>query len=281
MVSNTLINGTPDGKSITGVPEGRYRLVGWDIDTTGRRLIDEICQIAAYTPNSQFAQYIMPYAGLNLNAQRRHNIRVVTINRFRLLKDLKTNKFLKTKSEISALIDFLTWLEATKGDATDGIILVYHELRNMAPARLLEALRRYNLLDRFTAVVKGFANSYSLTESKCAQIVKSFSLRVLSRVLLDKEENLDNAADRARLCYQIVQHLGQGERQDLDGEGSGDGMEQRHSIELIRQYTKTVADEEKDLAELKVRINKFKHLSKIHKNMFERLNKYFSHKIKS
>lgn len=252
MVSNTLSNGTAEGKTSAGVPEGRYRLVGWDIDTTGRRLIDEICQIAAYTPNSQFAQYIMPYAGLNMFAQRRHNIRVVTINRYRLLKDLKTNKFLKTKSEISALVDFLTWLEQTKGDATDGIILVYHEVRNMAPGKLLDALRRYNLLDRFTAVVKGFANSYALTEAKCAQTVKSFSLRILSRVLLDKEEKLDNAADRARLCYQIVQHLGQGERQDLDGEGSGDGTEQRHSIELIRQYTKTVAGEEKDLADLKI-----------------------------
>lgn len=252
MVLNTLSNGTSAGESPMGVPEGRYRLVGWDIDTTGRRLIDEICQLAAYTPNSQFAQYIMPYAGLNLYAQRRHNIRVVTINRYRLLKDLKTNKFLKTKSEISALVDFLNWLEQTKGDATDGIILVYHEVRNMAPARLLEALRRYNLLERFQAVVKGFANSYALTEAKCAQTVKSFSLRVLARVLLDKEEILDNAADRARLCYQIVQHLGQGERQDLDGEGSGDGMEQRHSIDLVRQYTKTVAAEEQDLAELKV-----------------------------
>lgn len=252
MVSKTVTNGVSEDKTAEGVPEGRYRLVGWDVDTTGRRLIDEICQIAAYTPNLQFSQYIMPYAVLNLNAQRRHNIRVVTINRYRLLKDLKTNKFIKTKSEISALIDFLTWLEEIKGDATDGIILIYHENRNMAPAKLLEALRRYNLLDRFTAVVKGFANSFLLTEAKCAQTVKSFSLRVLSKVLLDKEENLDNAAQRARICYQIVQHLGQGERQDLEGEGSGDGVEQKHTIDLIRQYTKTIMDVEKEIADLKV-----------------------------
>lgn len=123
MVSKTLNSSNSENKPAEGVPEGRYRLVGWDVDTTGRRLIDEICQLAAYTPNSQFSQYIMPYAGLNPSAQRRHNIRVVTINRYRLLKDLKTNKFIKTKSEISALIDFLNWLEETKGDATDGIIL--------------------------------------------------------------------------------------------------------------------------------------------------------------
>ncbi|GLV41788.1 Vesicular glutamate transporter [Carabus blaptoides fortunei] len=68
-------------------------------------------------------------------------------------------------------------------------------------------------------VVKGFTNSYQLAESKCANTMKSFSMKVLSRVLLDKDEDLNNAADRARLCYLIVQHLGQGERQDLDTEG--------------------------------------------------------------
>lgn len=79
MVSKTLNERDEKG----GIPEGRYRLVGWDVDTTGRRLIDEICQIAAYTPTSQFSQYIMPYAALNPIAQRRHSIRVVTINRYR------------------------------------------------------------------------------------------------------------------------------------------------------------------------------------------------------
>lgn len=254
MVLNTENNNQPlEKKPITDLPAGRYRLVGWDIDTTGRRLIDEICQIAAYTPNSNFAQYIMPYAGLNPLAQRRHNIRVITVSRYRMLKDLKTNKFLKTKSEISGLIDFLTWLEKNRGDGNDGIILVFHEIRKMAPAMLLEALKRYNLQDRFAAVVKGFANSYELAESKCAQTMKSFSLKVLSRVLLDKEEELDNAADRARLCYLVIQHLGQGERQDLEAEGSGDtGITERHAAELMHQYSRSLASEDKELADLKV-----------------------------
>lgn len=26
-----------------GLPPGKYSLVGWDMDTTGRRLIDEVC----------------------------------------------------------------------------------------------------------------------------------------------------------------------------------------------------------------------------------------------
>lgn len=32
----------------SSVPPGSYQLVAWDLDTTGRRLIDEICQIGGY-----------------------------------------------------------------------------------------------------------------------------------------------------------------------------------------------------------------------------------------
>ncbi|GLV40508.1 exuperantia [Carabus blaptoides fortunei] len=268
MVSTTVNNNETVDKKPTGLPEGKYRLVGWDIDTTGRRLIDEICQIAAYTTNAQFAQYVMPYASLNPFAQRRHNIRVVTVSRYRMLKDLKTNKFLKTKSEISALTDFISWLEQNRGDGTDGVILVFHEVRKLAPAMMLEALRRYNLLERFSAVVKGFTNSYQLAESKCANTMKSFSMKVLSRVLLDKDEDLNNAADRARLCYLIVQHLGQGERQDLDSEGSGDtGSMERHATALVQQFAQTITTEEVELAELKALLERQNTFRPVFKDM--------------
>lgn len=49
-----------------GIETGKYQLVGWGIDTTGRRLIDEIIHVAAYTsPESEFSQYIMPFADIN------------------------------------------------------------------------------------------------------------------------------------------------------------------------------------------------------------------------
>jgi hypothetical protein len=109
---------------------------------------------------------------------------------------------LKTKSEIYGLSDFIQWLENVKGNA-DGVILVSHEPRKVAVPLLLEALHKYSLLERFSAVVKGFANGYRVAEVKCAKTVRSFSLRTLSRVLLNNEEDLDNAADRARLAFQV------------------------------------------------------------------------------
>lgn len=109
------------------LPNGNYILVSVDIDTTGRRLIDEviyllqcwagvnelctpfvsnltfwfclpwllflqIVQLAAYTPNEHFEQYIMPYMNLNPAARQRHQVRVISIGFFRMLKSMQTYK---------------------------------------------------------------------------------------------------------------------------------------------------------------------------------------------
>ncbi|XP_050680543.1 maternal protein exuperantia [Leptidea sinapis] len=228
MVSETKQNGSDAPTEVlpalaekpAGLPPGNYTLVGWDMDTTGRRLIDEICQLAAYTPKQTYSQYIMPYGDLNPGARRRHNVRVVTVGRYRMLKDTVTHKILKTKSEISALSDFLEWLEKEKGDGS--IILIYHEPRRLSPTMLLEALSRHNFLDRFKKIVAGFADSYALAAEKCKSTVKSVSLRVLARVLLDADTlSVDSALDRATAAYRIVEHLSQSEQQEVGGAGEG------------------------------------------------------------
>ncbi|KAI5644610.1 maternal protein exuperantia [Phthorimaea operculella] len=236
-----------------GLPPGKYSLVGWDMDTTGRRLIDEICQIAAYTPHSTYSQYIMPYGDLNPGARRRHNVRVVTVGRYRMLKDTNTHKILKTKSEVSALTDFLDWLEKEKGDGS--VILIYHEPRRLSPTMLLEALTRYKLLDRFKGIVAGFTDSYALAADKCKATVKSVSLRVLARVLLDADSlAVDSARDRAAAAYRIVQHLAQGEQQEVGAGGEGGGAGGAASpdmVETARQWARPVHTELGALTQLK------------------------------
>ena len=59
---------------------GDYLVVAWDLDTTGRRLIDEICHIGAHYVNSEgkdlnFSQYVMPYKNPNPGARRSFGIR--------------------------------------------------------------------------------------------------------------------------------------------------------------------------------------------------------------
>ena len=68
----------------SGLPAGNYQVVAWDLDTTGRRLIDEICQIAGHFSSStataqserSFSQYVMPHRNPNPGARRSFGIKV-------------------------------------------------------------------------------------------------------------------------------------------------------------------------------------------------------------
>ncbi|XP_053686853.1 maternal protein exuperantia [Sabethes cyaneus] len=204
--TDTSINTNP-------LPNGKYTLIGIDIDTTGRRLIDEIVQISAYTPEHQYSQYIMPLMNLNPAARQRHQVRVITVGFFRMLKSMQTYRVVKTKTEVSALNEFILWLEERRSQdpGSDGVVLIYHEQRKFVPYMVIEALKKYNLLDRFAATVKSFANGFKLAEEKCSKTIKYFSIRQLANLVLDADEAKDgfegNAAYRARLAYQLTRRL--------------------------------------------------------------------------
>jgi maternal-effect protein exuperantia len=91
----------------------------------------------------------MPYKNPNPGARRSFGIKVVSIGRYRMLKDVETGRILKTKSEISAIQEFIDWLKEAKG-SKDGVLLVCHEpTRKVLVPLLLEALYRYNLVNNF------------------------------------------------------------------------------------------------------------------------------------
>ncbi|XP_043263466.1 maternal protein exuperantia [Colletes gigas] len=278
MVSSTVteVAQAPKPKPSFPLTPGDYQLVGWDMDTTGKKVIDEICQIAGYTPNSSYSRYVMPYKNLNPPAMKRHNMKVVTIGKFRVLKDMKTNKVLKTKSEISSLTEFLNWLESIKNDEKNGIILIYHEPRKVIPAMLIESLKKYNLLERFKHTVKGFVNGFNVAKIKCENSIRAFSLRTLSRVLLNQEKELDNAKDRACLALEIIHHLNSLETvTGSDGNGSGDGGDSGTKstiIEFISEFVQPVEIEEQEYAELKIVFERQNNLRPIFGVLF-RLNR--------
>lgn len=163
----------------TALSGTKYTFVAVDIDTTGKRLIDEvrrrfsilkthksprlynppqIIQLSAYTPKKQFSQYIMPYMNLNQAAKMKHQLRVINLGIFRMLKNMQTHKVIKTKTEYAVLKEFLDWLEEVKSEtaeeedtsaaesshstAAKGIVLVFHEQRQFIPCMLLGALKR-------------------------------------------------------------------------------------------------------------------------------------------
>lgn len=159
---------------------------------------------------------------MNLNpaARQRHQLRVITVGFFRMLKCNIGNKVVKSKTEIVALKSFLDWLEQRKATDTGskGVLLIYHEQIKFVPYMLLEAFKRYELLERFKKTVIGFVSANRLTETKCAGDHKLSTLRELAKEFLDYKEEEDdlknfegNAAVRARLSYQLVKHLAKGE----------------------------------------------------------------------
>ena len=104
MMSPASSSGSPPAAASNST--GSCLVVAWDLDTTGRRLIDEICQIGAYavippphgspaqatepeegaddtqtsaiasSESLTFSQYVMPYRNPNPGARRSFGIKV-------------------------------------------------------------------------------------------------------------------------------------------------------------------------------------------------------------
>lgn len=160
----------------------------------------------------------MPIMNLNPAARQRHQIRVITVGFFRMLKSMQTYKVVKTKTEISTLIDFLEYLEKINSNTPEslGVVLIYHEQRKFIPYMILEAMGKYGLLPRFFNVVKACLDGFSLSETKLGNAIKYFTLKQMSKVLLDigiasgTTDRCDfegNASIRARLAYQIIENF--------------------------------------------------------------------------
>jgi len=59
-------------------------------------------------------------------------------------------------------------------------------------------------MDKFSGLVKGFANCHSFAQTHCEDTMVTFSLRVLSKVLLDKDHiETSKATERAKLAYEV------------------------------------------------------------------------------
>lgn len=111
------------------------------------------------------------------------------------------------------------------------------------------AFHRYDLTQRFLSSVRSFSNGYNLAEDKCGEITKNFNLRQLSKVIFPSEEDKErnhfegNSSVRARMAYQIVQHLVKAENTDMTPE-----MENEKMLNMIYGCANPVSQ---DIAELR------------------------------
>uniref|UniRef100_A0A0K2UC59 Maternal protein exuperantialike [Bombus impatiens] n=1 Tax=Lepeophtheirus salmonis TaxID=72036 RepID=A0A0K2UC59_LEPSM len=227
--------------------DGNYIVITWDLNTTGRRLADEICHIGAYIKSGEeescFSQYIMPHKNPDPGAVKRHHVRVANSGRFRVLMDTETGTYLKTKSEYTALHEFMDWLKSSSAN-TDGVILVYHETaRYILVPLLLDALNKYGFIPRFKEIVKGFSNGVSIVDAYGdKEKITSNSLRSLSKTVLnDTNPETTSTLDRSSVLYKILTHVSEHKEMSLE--------------KAVSSVASTIENEEEKLNSLRNMLN--------------------------
>ena len=118
-------------------------VVVWEATVTGRRLIDEMINLGSFSKVAEteyeFNEYVMPYGKLPLNVIRNYNLRIVDTGRYRMLKEIRNNKMLKSKSEVAACNDFAEWLvDLHNKFPSRKILLVYFEPRHSKILQLFQ-----------------------------------------------------------------------------------------------------------------------------------------------
>lgn len=235
-------------------------MVTWDLDTTGRRLIDEICQVAGFYVHGgedyPFSQYVMPHKNPNPGARRSFGIKVASMGRYRMLKDVETGKILKTKSEVSALQDFISWLkEAQEKTKSDGVILVCHEpARKVLVPLFIEALRRYDLFESFGEVVVAFANSVKVVEKYAGDSgkVTSYSLRSLCKTILNNTNPATaSACDRAKVLVEILSKICHDDKAKSSSSSSNDDSSRIIDASKVHTVATSVKAEQDEVQHLK------------------------------
>jgi len=211
----TVENGDSKCETQKAKSADSYRLIAVELNCTGRRLHDELMQMSGYASEKEtFDQYVMPHGAPSYSSIQRHNLDVINPAglRYRLLKNYRTGKVQKTKSEFATLIDFLEWLKKVKGD-DDGVVLIYHETAKFVPHMMVNLVKRYAADDRFYGLVKGFVNGFDIAKDKADKEIRSHSLVFLNRVVLGKDgaKYLDSAKHRAKAIYDLVAKFYDGE----------------------------------------------------------------------
>jgi len=189
-------------------------VVVWEATVTGRRLIDEMINIGAYSKIAEskyeFNEYVMPYGKLPLSVIRNYNLRIVDTGRYRMLKEIRNNKMLKSKSEVAACNDFAAWLvDLHNKFPTRKIILVYFEPRQSKILQLFQALERYRLLDDVNQTLLGCVNGWDLLRQQVHDLRDEHRmvLKALTDHHLAQDTPLESALQRACAVYNVMEKV--------------------------------------------------------------------------
>lgn len=156
----------------------------------------------------------------------------------------------------------------------DGIIFVYHDKLKFTPYMVIEAMKKYQLMERFQKTVKSFVNAYDLSGEK--QREEGFKLLDLSQIheLLAKKLGMEanaqkefegDATVRAKLSYDIVTLLAHGEeKKNLDEQAMAAVVNK-----FLRSAAKPISGELEEICEQEECIKRQSSLRDIFRGFFQ------------
>lgn len=193
-------------------------VVMWEATVTGRRLIDEMINLGSFYADQddkakghEFNEYVMPYGKLPLNVIRNYNLRIVDTGRYRMLKEIRNNKMLKSKSEVAACNDFASWLIQLQKEnfPEKKIVLVFFEPRHSKILQLFQALERFRLLDDVKKILLGCVNGWDLLRQQVNDLRDEHRmvLKALADHHLGPDTPLESAVQRAQALHKILRKV--------------------------------------------------------------------------
>ncbi|EDW27790.1 exu2 [Drosophila persimilis] len=166
-----MVSATASGQCVVvkeELPAGNYILVAVEIDTTGRRLIDEIVQLAGYTSKGNFQQYIMAI----IKSQVGRSLALMRLSQLGLRRCSPSSPTKKASLCSTTMIP------------------------NSYPYMIWEALKKYSLIDRFNRTVKAFANTCPMAKTFLGKHgIKNCGLRKLSMLLAKSKDGNSTKED--------------------------------------------------------------------------------------
>lgn len=157
----------------------------------------------------------------------------------------------------------------------DGIIFVYHDQMKFTPYMVIEAMKKYRLLERFEKTVKSFVNGFELAEKeqdagglKLLTLSQNYKLRSqkLGLEAKDTEEDFEgDASVRAKLSYEICMLMAHGdEKKEVEAEA----MEAIVN-EFVLEKARGIAKELEEIAEQEECIKRQSSLREIFRSHFQ------------
>ena len=93
------------------IEDGNYLILGWAIDTSGCRLIDELCLVATFSNFYRREFYMIPKNDIQLLPIKRNMLRLNIMGQFHRLKSIRTDWAVKKSCEAKGLDEYITSLE--------------------------------------------------------------------------------------------------------------------------------------------------------------------------